>query len=82
MDDSTRQILKMLRDRIFELFPYGLQKIWMTLNGGAYYHMATIICYLLTYFEDILASTPLGDRRGVVYGNLTKYLGFRFEDRM
>jgi hypothetical protein len=44
--------------------------------------MATIICYLLTYFEDILASTPLGDRRGVVYGNFTKYLGFRFEDRM
>jgi ketol-acid reductoisomerase len=42
----------------------------------------TIICYLLTYFEDILASTPLGDRRGVVYGNFTKYLGFRFEDRM
>ena len=54
----------------------------MTLNGGAYYNMATIICYLLTYFEDILASTPLGDRRGVVYGNFTKYLGFRFEDRM
>ena len=67
MDDSTRQILKMLRDRIFELFPSGLHKNWMTLDGDAYNYMSTMPSYSFTHFEDILAATPLISGRGVVY---------------
>ena len=73
-DPPTDPVLRVLHDRIHELFPFGLGNIWMTMTGDNYHHISTVLGYSLQDFESMIATTRLINGRGVVYKDFTKYL--------
>ena len=81
-DPPTDPVLRVLHDRINELFPFGLENIWMTTSGDDFHHMPTVLGYLKQDFDSMMASTPLINGRGVVYSDFGKYLDEKFETRV
>jgi hypothetical protein len=74
LDPPADPVLRVLHERIIELFPYGLGKIWMSLKGDNYYNMATVLSYAMPDFDSLMTVTPLISGRGVDYGNFYKHL--------
>ena len=73
-DPPTHPVLRALHERIYELFPFGLGNIWMSLSGDTYNHMATTLGYSISDLDDMISATPLINRRGVVYNDFEKHL--------
>jgi hypothetical protein len=74
LDPPADPVLRVLHERIIELFPYGVGKIWMSLKGDNYYNMATVLGYSMPDFDSLMAVTPLISGRGVDYENFYKHL--------
>jgi len=77
----TDPVLRVLHDRIHELFPFGLGNIWMTMSGDNFHHTSTVLGYSKQDFDSMMASTPFINGRGV-YSDFGKYLGEKFETRV
>ena len=80
-DPPTHPVLRALHERIYELFPFGLGNIWMSLSGDTYNHMATTLGYSISDLDDMISATPLINGRGVVYNDFEKHLLVKCDSR-
>jgi hypothetical protein len=80
-DPPTHPVLRALHERIYELFPFGLGDIWMSLSGDTYNHMATTLGYSISDLDNMISATPLINGRGVVYNNVEKHLRVKCDSR-
>jgi hypothetical protein len=62
----------LLRERIQELVPHGLDKLWMRLQGDDQYNIASILGYDVDDLDDLLVVAQLVNKKGY---NLLKIQG-------
>ena len=73
MQSPIDPIFKLLHDRIQELFPYGLENIWLRFDGDDYYHIATVLGYDRDLFDRII-DFKFSHGRGIGYATIGKKL--------
>jgi hypothetical protein len=61
---------ELLRKRIQELIPHGLEKLWMRLQGEEQYNIASILGHDVEDLDDLLVVAQLVDNKGY---NLFKF---------
>lgn len=62
--NSEDKILRLLRDRILELIPFGLNKLWFRMVGSDYYDLAIVLGYSSEFLSDLILYSPLSHRNG------------------
>ncbi|KAJ1441560.1 hypothetical protein B484DRAFT_104850 [Ochromonadaceae sp. CCMP2298] len=70
---------ELLHQRIEELIPYGLDRIWMRLQGTDEYHMASVLGYRVEDFLTLVRVAGLEDGRGIIAASFGTVLEFEVE---